>query len=263
MKDLFKIKFLVLVIFLASFSAFGQTNDKIEQELVGHIKNIQEWSYYKGSENGERLGNELDVFKTKLLKYTKLPATLKYKFSELGKYLFIATSEDGRFRVFSWDMQSGGTMHFFETVYQYSDAKGRVHSESSDLPEGDAGSFVHDVFTLETKSGKVYLLCSTARLSSAYSSQSVRLFKIDGTALDDDIKIIKTKSGLTSIISFEYDPFSFAERKERPVKLISFDKKTNTLKIPVVIEDKEFPNGRATGRFINYKFDGTYFVKVS
>jgi hypothetical protein len=75
--------------------------------------------------------------------------------------------------------------------------------------------------------------------------------------------LIKTASGLTDSLGFSYNFFSVVERRERPVKLISFDKKTNTLKIPVVIEDKEFSNGRVTNRFISYRFNGTYFVKVS
>ncbi|HEY8563465.1 MAG TPA: hypothetical protein VIL74_24010 [Pyrinomonadaceae bacterium] len=257
------IKILAFILAVCAFTAVAQSNEQIERELVGHLKNIEDRSDLKGDDNGERLENEFDIFKTKLLKYTKLPATLRYEFRELDKYLYIATSDDGKFRAFSWNLQSGGTMHFFETVYQYSDAKGRVHSESRDLPEGDAGSFVHDVYTLETKSGKVYLLCSTAKLSSAYGHQSVRLFKIAGTALDDDVNIIKTKSGMTNTIGFEYDFFSIPERKDRPVKLISFDKKTKTLKVPVVVNDEEFPNGRVTNRFISYKFNGTNFIKVS
>ncbi len=63
-------------------------------------------------------------------------------------------------------------------------------------------------------------------------------------------------------VGFEYNFFSVVDRKERPIKLILYDKTTKTLKIPVVIEDEEFQNGRVTNKFISYKFDGTYFVKV-
>lgn len=129
------------------------------------------------------------------------------------------------------------------------------------LQEGDAGAFVSDIFDVDTKNGKVYL----ARLSSISSNvdayQSINLFKIEGNSLNDKIKLIKIKSGLTNTLGFGYDFFSVVDRKERPIKLIFYDKATKTIKIPVVIVDKDFRSGKVTGKFINYKFDGTYFLK--
>ncbi len=52
-----------------AFSAFGQTNAEIEQELVGHIKNIQKWSNYGSDSNEALLSKENDIFNEKLLNY--------------------------------------------------------------------------------------------------------------------------------------------------------------------------------------------------
>ena len=264
MKRIFAINvFVVLVGAAFVLSAFGQTNAQIEQELVGHIKNIEKWSSYGEESNDELLAKENEIFEDKLLKYTKIAATLSYKFAALDEFMYIATSADGRLRVYSWNTQDGGTMRNFSRVYQYSDARGKVYSKSDELSEGDAGSYVDEIFTVDTKGGKIYLVCSTAILSSSYRSQTVNLYKIDGARLDDEVKMIKTRSGLTNYVGFEYDFFSVAEREGRPVSLISFDKKTNVFRIPVVIvDDKEFPNGRVTGKRISYKFDGTYFVRM-
>src|ERR1044072_1951082 len=99
MKKLIGYKIVVPFLLVFSLSAFAQSNEKIERQLVGHIKNIQKWSNYMSNSNGVLLEKELDAFKTKLLKYTKLPSTLKYKFNELDKLLAIATSKDGKFRI--------------------------------------------------------------------------------------------------------------------------------------------------------------------
>ena len=262
MKELFKHKFVLLVIVVFSASAFGQTSEAIEKELVGLYGKINENSAYSSNSDGELLEKSNEEFKQKLLNHTKIASTLKHKFSELEKEISITTSEDGKFRVYSWDRLDGGTMHFFETVYQFQGTDGRVHSKSRDLEEGYSGSFVHEIFTIDAKAEKIYLVCSTSIGSTQDSYQNLRLFKVGKNELNDDVKLIKTKSGLTDSIGFGYNFFSVVDRNERPIKLILFDKKTQTFKIPIVIEDEKFPNGRVTDKFINYKFNGTYFIKV-
>ncbi len=260
------IKLIVLILFVFSLSAFGQSNAQIEKELVTAIKDVQKYSNYGSGYDEDKLSKANDVFEEKLLKYTKTSSTLNYKFSELSDLLYVATSDDRKFRIYSWDMEDGGTMHDYSSVYQYQGADGKVYSKTDEKTgeeEGGAGSFVYDIFTVDAKSGKIYIVCSTFIGSTSDHSQSASLYKIKGKTLDNNVKLIKTKSGLTNSLGFEYNFFSVVDRPERPVKLISFDKKTKTLKIPVVIEDKEFPNGKVTNKFISYQFNGTYFVKVS
>lgn len=257
-------KIITAVIFSLVFSicAFGQSIAQIEKELIAAVKEIQKYGTYGGGYDDEKLSAAQNAFREKLLKYTKNAATLKYKFAALGELIYIATSDDGKFRIYSWDMEDGGTMHDFANLYQYTGADGKVYSKQDDVSEEDYGGFVTDIFTLDTKKGKVYITCSTAIGSTKINAQSADLYKIDGDRLEPDVKLFKTSSGLTSTLSFGYDFFSVVDRRERPVRLISFDKKTKTLRIPVVIEDKEFPDGRVTNRNITYRFDGTYFVKT-
>jgi len=254
----------IFAIFLLAFAvpAFAQSNAQIEKELVAVIKDLQKYGTYGGGYDEEKLSKAQDAFEEKLLKYTKTASTLQYKFSALDEEMYIATSDDGKFRIYSWDLQDGGTMHDFARVYQYQAADGKVYSKTDELSEESGGSFVTDIYTLDTKGGRIYIVCSTFIGSTKLRFQSADLYKIEGDSLDDKVNLIKTKEGLTNTLNFEYDFFSVVDRAERPIKLISFDKKTKTLKIPVVIEDKEFPDGRVTKKFISYRFDGTYFVKV-
>ncbi len=246
-------------------SITAQTPQKIEQELVRNIKELQKHSNYGGNYDEEKLTKAGEVFEGNLLKYTKKASTLNYKFPLLNKLMMNATSEDGKFRIYSWDSEAGGTMHGYYRVYQFRGADGKVYSrtENNSAEEGDVGSFVYGIYTVDAKGGKIYIVCSTFVGSTQDHSQSADLYKIEGNELKDKIKLIKTNSGLTHTLYFGYNFFSVVNRKARPIKLILFDKKTNTLKIPVVIENEKFPNGEVTNKFISYKFNGTNFVKVN
>lgn len=263
MRTFRKITLVALFVFVSSQSVFGQSNEQIEKELISGIKDIQKYTIYGGEYDRQKLTKAQDVFQERLLKFTKVRSTLDYAFSELDELMFIVTSEDGRFRNYSWDLQDGGTMHRFARVYQYQGADGEVYSRVEELPEEGMGpGFVTYIFTLNTKTGKVYIVCSTFIASGRLHSQSAELYRIEGKALNEKVKLFKTRSGLTHRLSFEYDNFSVIDREDRPSNLISFDGNTGVLKIPVVIKDTEYPDGRVTNNFISYRFDGTYFVRA-
>ncbi len=257
-----KIYTIIFILSLLTTSTFAQTPQKIERELVNNLKEVQKYSDYGSNYDEEKLSKANEVFEKSILKYTKIASTLSYKFTKLNELMLNTTSDDGKFRIYSWDTETGGTMHFYSRVYQYLGADGKVYSKTDEpSKEGDAGGFAYAIYTLEAKSGKIYIVCSTFVGSTSDHYDSANLYKINGGKLVDKVKLIKTASGLTDTLNFEYNVFSIKDNKEFPLTLIRFDKNTNTLKIPVVIGDKEFGNGRVTDKFINYKFNGTYFVK--
>jgi hypothetical protein len=262
MKTFLQKTLVALFVFVSSLSVFGQTNEQIEVELVSGIKEIQKYSIYGGEYDQQKLADAQEVFEKHLLKFTKVESTLDHKFGELDALMSIVTSDDGKFRNYSWDLEDGGTMHRFARVYQYRGMDGKVYSQTQESAEEGMGpGFVTDIFTLSTKTGNVYIVCSTFIASSKLHSQSAELYRIEGRTLNDKVKLIKSRSGLTNRLSFEYDNFSVMDREDRRGKLISFDAKTGVLKIPVVIKDTVYPDGRVTDRFISYRFDGTYFVR--
>lgn len=259
-----KIFFTSSLILLFSIAAFAQTNATIEKDLVAAVNALDKYSTYGGNYDEAKLNKANSTLETKLLKYAKMPATLAYKFPKLAETMRVITSEDGKLRIYDWDMMDGGTMHNYARVYQYKGTDGKVYAMAE--PEtGDAGgNYAYSIHTVTTKSGPVYIVCGTFRASGADHFQSADLFKITGAKLTTGVKLIKTKSGLTHTLGFEYNPFSIEDtEKEDAYELIKFDKKTNTLTIPVVIEDTEYPNGKITNGKISYRFDGTNFVKVN
>jgi hypothetical protein len=258
----------VFILLVLAVSTFAQTPQTIEQELLKHLKNIEEWSEYSNdfdAKRSDKLWDENEILKKKLVKYGKRKDILQYGFKKLSEEIQIVTSEDGKFRIYSWDTNTGGTMHRFLNVYQYKGLNKKVFAESPERKEGDSGGFYTDIFQVTNKKQTVYLARFSAILMTSLSYQSIDSFKITEKSIDDKIKIFKTKTGLQNSIGFEYDFFSVVDRKDRPIKLILFDEKTQTVKIPIIIKktENDFDYGTVTDKFISYKFNGAYFVKVN
>lgn len=257
--------FFIAIGLIVAFANSGaaQTPAAIERELVNHAKRIKQLGAERSVESAVRLDDENNALRAKLVKYGKLASTLKHPFNELKKHIFVATSKDGKFRIYSWDTETGGTMHFFENVYQYQGPGAKIFARAAVMDEEDAGGFFTDIFQVPSKRGPIYIGRATSILSTRSSYEEVCLFRIEGVKLNDRVRLFKTKAGMQDHIGFEYDFFSVADRKERPVKLIEFDERTSTVKIPVIIaDDARDGSGRVTKRFIKYRFDGTNFVNV-
>ncbi|WP_243348640.1 hypothetical protein [Parabacteroides sp. FAFU027] len=256
-------KLIVWLVF-CSFTIYGQNLKVVENELLKHLTKISYWAHFTGNAKisaEDSLDNENEIFYDKLLNYTsKIPSTLAYDFSELKKaHLIITTSSDKKFRIYSWDTELGGTMKDYESICQYQgDKKVCSKSLNENRQEGDIGCWYSEIFTLETGSKKVYIAYGNAEYSSSGCMQGVQLFSIDNEKLNDKVRLIKTKTGIRNKLYFEFDFFSVANRKERPVKLIYFDENTKTLKIPVVTNKL-----KVTNQFITYKYNGQFFERVS
>jgi hypothetical protein len=172
----------------------------------------------------------------------------------------VATSRDGKLRIYSWDLETGGTMHDFECVYQFQGDSGGVRTWSASDDPDSAGGYYTEIFQVDTKNGPIYLANSNFIAQSNVHGQSIEGMRIHGDKLDVKAKVFRTASGMTNSVDFVYDPFSLKDRSER---LISFDAAKQQFTFPVVIEDKLYENGRVTNRFITYRFNGQYFVKVT
>lgn len=258
-----KLSFVFLLLAISSVEVISQTAVSVETALLKRLANIEKWSNYSGNADYERLEKENELFKNDLLKFGKQPTTLSYAFPRLKKEMYVVTSRDGRLRIYSWDRQTGGTMHDFDSVYQYRGKSGKVHSWSATNEEDSGGVFYHDLFQLDSASGPIYLSVSSFIGSSSLSGASIDVMNIDSERLDINAKLIRTTDGLTNSINFGYDFFSVVDRKERPIKLFTFDSARRSFSFPVVIEDEKTPQGRVTNKRITYRFDGKYFVKVS
>jgi len=180
-------------------------------------------------------------------------STLHYPFEKLQKEnaLKMTTSEDKKLRVYSWDNNSGGTMRFFNQIYQFN-ANGNITVNES-LASNDSQAYFSKIYTVQNKNNEsIYLVISNSILSSKYSVQHINAYKI-GTENLQSADVFKTKTNTLDKISVEYDFFSVVDRPERPVELITLE--NNILKIALV-DDKQ----NVTSKNLIYEWNGDVFL---
>jgi hypothetical protein len=252
--------FTFLLLLLTALSSAAQSPAAVEKDLLYALKQISDHGTYAGDYDEEKLDKANDALRDILVRNGRRLDILQYAFPGLKDEMDVATSKDGKLRIYSWDLQTGGTMHDYASVFQCQGNSGAVYSWIPKDDDESGGGYYTQIFQVSSKSGPVYLATSTSVAEGRLRSQSIQVVKINGDNLDTAAKLIRTKSGLQNSVGFAYDPSSLGDRSER---LILFDAVKQTFRFPVVIEDSEYENGRVTNRFITYRFDGQYFVKVS
>lgn len=257
-----KLIFLVLPVLFLTLSSGAQSLEQIDTELADIYMTIDKYGSYGSDYDEEKLAAANAAMIKALRKYGGREDVLRHELPKASDAIFIITSKDGNLRTYSWDASDGGTMHNFYVVYQYRGKDGKIHVITPDEDDHSGGSFVSEIFALKTASGPIYLLVSNAILSTSLNTQSIKAMRINGSQLEKQAKVIRTKEGLTNTVGFEFDFFSVVDRPERPLKLFQFDEKRKEFRFPVVIESDKFIQGEVTNRFIKYRFNGKEFVNV-
>lgn len=255
---------IILLLLITQFS-FGQKLKKEESKLNKAFYKIHHWKFYEESSSVssyDSLGKANDEFEKLLLGITfKNPTTINYKFQSLiDSGMTISTSPDNNFRIYTWNTWTGGTMHFYRNIFQYK-ANGKVFSKAASTlvdKERDPDSGYYEINQVTSNNKKFYLAFSSARLSSGLFYNNIKVFSIDNNKLNENAKLIRTKTGLKNELGYEVDLTSSVNRdKEVPNFDIEYDKKSKTISIPVIRGNNE-----VTKKRIRYKFNGAYFVKL-
>lgn len=234
---------------LLSIGVFGQTPKAIEDEMVKSYKKLTYWAVHSKYDSLEKAN---DVLGFKLKNYTaKSPSTITYPFPLLSKDLDISTSTDGMFRIYSWDMLTGGTMHFFANVFQYK-SKNRTRS-FLDTPKGDGDNRpnYYKMYTFKAGNQTYYLAVWLGIGSTKAGMNGVKVFAIVDEKLTDNVKLIKTSTGIHNQLSYEYNN-GWEDKFD-----INFDSISKTIRVPLLTS-----NSKPTSKFITYKFTGKYFERV-
>jgi hypothetical protein len=244
-------------IFLFSLTlVYSQDTITIEKDLLNSHSRIQYW-IDQTDLNGDSVSSADDAFETKLLQYTsKYPQTLKAHFDSLNKGMEILTSDDGKFRIYDWDDMQGGTMRYFDNVFQY---KSGDKVMSCLLPHRDTVSEgpldmlygYMDLYTFKTGASTYYLATYVNIESSRDYRNGIKVFAIQNGMLNDTVHLLKTKTGLHNEIAYEWE-----NSDKNSDHTIYFDKTTNTIYIPLV------DDVTITNRYIKYRYTGNYFEKV-
>ncbi|MEO8514630.1 MAG: hypothetical protein ABI543_13805 [Ignavibacteria bacterium] len=252
-------KYIVIIIsFLATSFLFGQTSSEIQKSLAEHLNKM---TYYKfQAPNDDSVNTYNTLFKKLFLKYLgDDPSSMRDNMDIIVKAgLIIASSEDKQFRIYSWDTQSGGTMHFYDNVYQYAAGDKVFVKESMNDTEGDPKSWYSEIYTMKDKEKKYYLGVYNAEYSTRDIAQGIKFFAIENNSLNTDVKLAKTTDGNVNELGISFNFFSLQNHDERPLKLVLFDKSKNTISVPVVQNE----NDSITNKLTLYQYQNGLFEKV-
>lgn len=210
----------------------------------------------------DSLENADSIFREKLKYYTgKFSFTITQKFTSiavkkdslLNDRVKILTSADGLFRIYSWDARSDGTMYGFENVFQY-----KIGSKTNSILEFDnvyahVDKYIYyysALYSLKVNKKSYYLAVYNGGYTRLEAGEGVQVFTIENGKLNDDVKLIKTQTGLHSQLYYEY---LFDGKTDVDIQ---YDATSKTITIPVIV------NERAAKKRIAYKFTGNYFERV-
>lgn len=247
----------ILLLFISS-QVFCQNILSSEKSLLKSFHKITDWSSNNyGDHNYDSLAKFNDNFEKQLLLFlTKNPASLNLKFNQLKNIgLQTTTSEDGFFKTYSWDDQTGGTMRRFRTIYQFKETEtAPVFVKES---KEESANLKIDMIPIGNR--KYYLSTQLFIASSALFYFKVKFFSIEGNKLNDRVQLILTKTGLKNKLGYEVD-YSSQVNKNSEEKLEyfypHFDHNKKEITIPLLREDGKFTNKKIT-----YKLVGSYFKK--
>ena len=253
--------FLLITCFFIASNSIAQTPKEIEADLLKSFKKIGYWRR-KLNDTSFNSNDSLDkvncAFGEQLKFYTsKYPSTITQNFVSLKKaQLNIHTSKDSLFRIYSWDTGLEGTTrnYDFDNVYQY-----KINNKTNSIFKRDTiyssdSGYVYsfsNLYTLKVN-GKTYFMgVYNGYFGSWSAGQGIQVFAIENSKLNDDVKLIKTKTGLHNQLYYDYSDFWGSKSS------IHYDDYSKTICLPVVYE-----NGEMTRKFIRYKFTGQYFERV-
>jgi hypothetical protein len=242
----------------------AQGRQSVEADLNKAYWKIDYWDQRKNDTTVQAFDSvekANDLFSKKLAWYTnKYAFTINYPFKSFAgpRNVNIVTSTDGLFRIYSWDTETGGTMHDFENVLQYKSGN-VVHS----IRDRDTATVYHDtyyyhyshLYTVKASGKTYYLGVYYGIFSSKDRELGIKAFSIENGKINDKVKLFKTPSGMNNIISCDYDLFTTTDKIGEPD--ILFDPVKKIIGIPVIVD-----NDAVTKRHIWYRFNGQYFERV-
>lgn len=252
------------------------TCDKVDKKIARALKQSFETSGYNYANNSTTDYDKTETANQSvasiLTTYTQQADSMACQFTHSVKEgLLFATSDDKRFRAYTWDENTGGTMHFYSALVQYIDDDGNSHGlyEASWLNEDEESTNqvagrLYDLATIhaakQTYGSPIYVLASHAIGSNIDRAITIKLFQINNDSLNNP-NLIKTRTRYTDEISFSYDASSLYVNKINR-QLFEFNSSDNSFSFPVVLASDKFYSGEVTKKRIVYRFDGQYFKRV-
>ncbi len=253
-------KYILILFLISKINFYSQDFNNFEKEINYLLEKRDYWH----ESSSEKSFDSLQKYSLKMEKLilnctSKNPKSLNHNFKNLSKSIYIQTSDDGLFRIYSWNTLEGGTMQFYKNIFQY-EIDDKVFSKINVIENYDNGCNYFEINDVVVNQKHYYVTSSVAVGSSAVFYYKAKIFSIENGILNENAKLIKTKSGMRNSLGYEIDLSSSSNKNNDDImdyiKLI-YDKKNKTIIIPLIKE-----NGFITKQKIKYKFNGKYFEKI-
>jgi hypothetical protein len=255
--------FVTFVFLYCCFTTVGvlaQTPKSIEEDLLRSINKIQEGYNSNFVTPKETDPNVLDAASNQLEKKIiyygkKYPSFIGQVFKKIGGL----SSDDGLFNIFSWDTYMGGTQHVFQAVILYRSNQNANFSADTTLFNNANTDDCDKLYTLKIGDKNYYVITYYQILDLHARGEGIKILSIDDDKLNVDVKIIKTQSGLTNKLHYNYEQTD-SNADIMGDATLEYDPKSKTITFPVVITNGY--DGELTENYITYKLTGQYFERV-
>lgn len=251
--------FIALLLSVSFARSQGMTD--VEKQLIVDYRQIDYWRSHIDLPDTidwvDSLGHADTTFHEQLTKIlNKYPESLDYDFPALRDSGFvITTSNDGCFRIYAWDNESGGSMRYFDHVLQYKTNSGtRATSLTGTAEDQEIGWYLM-ISPFRTKKSTYYLAFSRSQISGSGRVETVSSFKIDKDSLLGPIKLFKKGNQRQDNVGLEFMSFSFPRVPALTLQTLVYDTVHHTIKVPQL--DDLF--GNPTGHYTLYRWTGKYF----
>lgn len=258
---------LLLIVSIVAVSSYAQDIKTCSRKLKETFEKIEYYTNQRGKNEFayDSISKSNEDFEKLLLYCTATyPETIALDFQDLTKIgLKISTSKNGLFRIYSWDTETGGTMRSFRNIFQFKSNK-KVFSQKllSDVDESGESSYSYEILDQVTSKNKIFYIVKSILIgSSAVSSHKIKIFAIENVKLNENAKLIKTKTGIKNELSYDIDFSSSVNQQsdtvDREYAWLKYDQKNKIIIIPLITNE-----GKLTKKKIRYQFKGDYFEKL-
>jgi len=257
-KNFVRTLLLGIILLLPSPALHGATPsdispEKVDVEMCHLLDHLHDVGSKLSDEDGddEALGKANNSLRSYIMQAARDPKLLSaplQRVTDLGMH--VATSPDKMLRIYSWDRQTGGSMHFFASIAQLhrgNELQCRV-IDLSPNKEGDCGEFCKEIKVVHTLDGKtVYLIQAYSILSTMSRATAIEAYLVNNGTFTKAPIFQNRKKCFSEIGCDTSDTVEF------PV--IKIQDRNKMLLVPLI--DK---NGHQTGKYLVYKFNGYKFV---
>ena len=253
---------MLAILLLSGIAVWGQTPADIERQLLVPWGRMHYWGTHFSFDDStidrvDSLEKADTLFHREFATAINgCPACLAYDFPVLrDSGLVITTSADGKFRIYAWDNEAGGSMRYFDHVLQYRSAGGTKATMLDGSSMDAEGGWFELIHPFKAASVTYYLAFSRAIHCGVCRVETVRAFRIGSNGLIGPIKLFKKGTRLEDDIHLEFRDFDHRRTPKPMLHALKYDSNQQTIKVPSLDEME----GAPTPPYTTYRWTGSYF----